>query len=153
MPVVLAETICMPLASKLEVMAETVALPNTSCYLTEPTNTRHSVRAAQALVCPSMTGVPACLSNPPFKPITIHKGTKIAELETVRDLTIAPAAETVPGLGAMADFSPTKQVQLWQMVQDTEERLSDEQASQLFQLLCSFAIVFADHSEDVGCTN
>ena len=44
--VVLTETTRIPPASELEVMAETVALPNTSCYLMEPTTTRHSVRAA-----------------------------------------------------------------------------------------------------------
>ena len=151
--VVLAETTRNPPASELEVMAETVALPNTSCYLMEPTTTRHSVQAARALVCPSMAGVPARLINPGFEPITVYKGTKIAELESVRDLTIAPVTETVLGLGAKADLSPTKQAQLWQMVEATEERLSDEQASQLFELLCSFADVFADHSEDLGRTS
>ena len=51
------------------------------------------------------------------------------------------------------DLTPTKQAQLWQMVKNAEEKLSDEETDQLCELLCSFADVFADDSEDLGCTD
>ena len=122
--VVLAETICIPPESELEVMAETMTLLNTSFYLMESTITLHSVRAAQTLVCPSTAGVPAWLTKPGFEPIAIHKGTKTVELEALHDLTIRPVTEIVHGLGGKADLSPAEQAQLWKMVEDKEERLS-----------------------------
>ena len=134
-------------------MAETVALRDTSSYLMEPVTTmRTPIWAARALVHPSAAGVPARLVNPGSEPITVHKGTKIGVLEQI-DQLVGPVTESTTTNKMKLDLTPAKQAQLWQMVENAEEKLSDEETNQLYELLCSFADVFADDSEDLGRTD
>ena len=137
-------------------MAQSVVLSDGQFYLLEPLSTaRLPIRAARALVSPSVAGVPVRLLNPGTEPITIHKGTKIAQLEPVDGLTICPVTEgdNLDGpITATDNLSPEKKEMLRQMVRDAESQLTEMEMEKLLQLLLSYADVFADSQEELGRT-
>ena len=157
--VLLSETIRIPSFSELEVMADTTGVMARGLghsYLLEPiASTKLPVQAAWALVAPSASRIPVRLLNPSTQPVTVHKGTKIAFLEEADGLVISPVLDG----GKTNVSSPSENIlqekrnQLWKMVQDAESELTETEADKLFQLLCSYADVFADSPDELGCTD
>ncbi len=155
--VLLVDTIRIPPSSELEVMAQVPETMVNGCYLMEPiTSRRVPIRAARALISPAAGRAPARLLNPGTEAITIHKGTKIATLESVANLTISAVntqGQSDPPSDGADKASPGKQALLWQMVQDSEGQLTDSQATELHTLLLSYADVFAENETDLGHTD
>ena len=153
--VLLSETIRIPSFSELEVMADTTGVMARGLghsYLLEPiASTKLPVQAAWALVAPSASRIPVQLLNPSTQPVTVHKGTKIAFLEEVVISPILDGGKT--NVSSLSEnISQEKRDQLWKMVHDTESELTETEADKLSQLLCSYADVFADSPDELGCT-
>ena len=94
--------------------------------------------------------------NPCTDPVTLQKGTKVAQLEPVDGLTVSPVMEEATTTGQLAttdSLRPAKKEILRQMVQDAESELTEMQSQKLLQLLFSYADVFADSQDELGHTN
>ena len=93
LPVSLMETVRIPAASELEVMANVdydVNMLNQPLLLEQNPSERLPVRVARALVVPQSARVPIRILNPGVESITLNKNTPVAILEFVDDLSISP---------------------------------------------------------------
>ena len=112
---------------------------------------------ANAIVTPfkqgGITTVPVRLINPSPQPIVINKGMKLAQLGSCADnctvRTVDIATENQPPI----DIPLQKQQALWNMVEQCDETLSEEQQLKLYNLLLSHADIFATRDDDLGRTN
>ena len=100
-----------------------------------------------------ITTVPVRLINPSPQPIVINKGMKLAQMGSCADnctvRTVDIATEDQPPI----DIPLQKQQALWNMVEQCDETLSEEQQLKLYNLLLSHADIFATGDDDLGRTN
>ena len=93
------------------------------------------------------------LLNPGAEALTVHKGTRIAQLESLDSITICPISEQNTTRASPTTVSPQQQSQLWQRVLDCGEHLTDSQREALYNLLLSYSDVFAACDTDLGRTD
>ena len=153
--VAVQHTVVIPPLSELEVMA-TVSESDLSDdqWLVESLNTRGAVVVARAIVSPVSGCCPVRLLNPRSEKITLTSGSKVAELQPITGIEIL---ESVPinqvSLSSSQDPSVEKQKLLWGLVQKCGNELSEDQQTQLYNLLLLFSDVFASNSADFGRTD
>ena len=93
---------------ELKVMAQPLMSSKGQHYLFEPvTTTRLPVQAACALVSPSSAGVPVRLMNPMMDSVTLNKGTRVAQLDSIDGLTTGPVMKEAAMTGQIATDSLT----------------------------------------------
>ena len=161
-----------PPLSKMETMAST--LGQHSCaghhtYLVEATtsamaNDRPSIIVGNAIVAPikvadgSVPLVPIRLANPSPEPVTLCRGTKVAQISPILD------PELITGISQdsksiLTTISTHKKLPLeakkplWKMVEDSGEVLDSHQQQELYTFLLGFADVFAFTDAELGRTD
>ena len=105
---------------------------------------RTAVMVARAMVTPTGTSIPLRLLNWRNEPVSISKGTTIADLEPVLGADIS--TETVASVCTDSMEVPAEQcLRLWEMVSKSGDRLT--------QALClEYTDLFATGSDDFGRT-
>ena len=159
LPVSLIETVRIPAASELEVMANVdydVNMLNQPLLLEQNPSARLPVRVARALVVPQSARVPIRILNPGVEAITLNKNTPVAILEFVDDLSISPVNQVTSHEEALPtpkeNISSEKYSMLNNLVRKNSGHLNKYQREQLLALLLLYADIFAVNSDDVGRT-
>ncbi len=96
------------------------------------------------------------LLNPREETVTVHKGTKVAELEQVESVGAAniELAETGSQTGSQTgEISREKQELLQDLAATTSKSLAEEETQKLHQLLLTYHDVFAGSSDEMGRTD
>ena len=98
--------------------------------------------------------MPIRLANPLSDPITLRRGTKVAQISPVSD------AELVTEISQEHESTPTKnellpeaKEVLWMMVENSGEVLDSHQQQELYTFLLGFADVFAFTNAELGRTD
>ena len=162
---VISDQLTIPPLSELETLASTLgqhSCDNHQTFLVEASATakdRSPVIVANAIVMPEVakdrvTLVPIRLANPSSDPITLHRGTKVAQISPVSD------SELITEVSQDRQNTPTnkelpreaKEV-LWKMVGDSGEVLDSHQQQELYTFLLGFADVFAFTNAEMGRTD
>ena len=172
MQLVIPNQLTIPPLSKMETMAST--LGQHSCaghhtYLVEATtfamaNDRPSIIVANAIVAPirvadgSVPLAPIQLANPSPEPITLHRGTKVAQISPILDPELITGinqdSESIPTTISTHKKLPFKAKEaLWKMVEDGGEVLDSHQQQELCTFLLDFADVFAFTDAELGRTD
>ena len=148
---VLQENVSVPAFSEIEVMAKADTPLTSETWLIEDRLAhRTQLVVANAVVMPP-SGESSCvirIINPTKEAITVHKGTKAANMETINDVMVAEIG-TDQHLNSLTE---EKQKLLREMVDRTEDELSQSQREKLYDLLADFADVFASSDTDLGRT-
>ena len=112
---------------------------------------------ANAIVTPfkqgGITTVPVRLINPSPQPIVINKGMKLAQMGSCADNCTVRTVDIATEYQPPIDIPLQKQQALWNMVEQCDETLSEEQQLKLYNLLLSHADIFATGDYDLGRTN
>ena len=103
---------------------------------------------ARALVEPEGNKIPMRLLNPRDVEVSITKGTVLARLESI------PGSSAISAVTQQPECEPSEQhrLRLWEMVQQSEQSLSEEEKTQLFALLLQYHTLFATGDDDLGRT-
>ena len=118
---------------------------------------RNAVMVARALVQPEACSIPLRLVNPRDEEVTIPRGTAVAELENV----VAEVEGVPPGDVGVAVVSDDEEAgepteahrkRLWELVEQSEQCLSQGEKEQLFALLLEYHDIFATGPHDLGQT-
>ena len=168
---VIPNQLTIPPLSEIETMAST--LGQHSCaghhtYLVEATNSarandRPPIIVANAIVAPNVADgsvplVPIRLTNPSPDPITLRRGTKVAQVVPILE------SELITGIsydsGCISATTVTNKElpleakeALWKMVEDCREVLDSHQQQELYTFLLGFADVFAFTDAELGRTD
>ena len=116
-------------------------------WLVEPVTDGRSVEVARALVRTDRDEIPIRLLNTRSESIELCKGKTIAVLESIAQEQLL---ETIPSVGEKSQVLEQKHEQLWQMVLESGDTLTDDEQQQLFTVLTEFTDIFANGSEDFG---
>ena len=149
--VVLHEPVKVPPYSEMEVMGSVPAAATNKTWVVQGMQPgRSGVMIARALVEPEARSIPLRLLNPRDEEVTISKGTVVAELESVamEDLDVALVSE---GEGT-EEPSEEQRHKLWEMVERSEQSLTQVEKERLFALLLEYHDIFAMGSYDLGRT-
>ena len=109
-------------------MAQSVVSSEGQPYLLESiTTTWLPIRAEHALASPVVDGFPVRLLNRNVEPVTLKKGTKVAQLKPIDGLTIGQVIEgdTTKNSTATDTLTPEMKMMLKQMIHDTESQLTE----------------------------
>jgi len=161
--VVISERLHIPPLSEMEVTGSTmqsVKLLQGHPYLIEPTDSQTPAMIATAVFSPSLadgerTLIPLRVLNPLSQPITIHKGTKVAQIcEIPEPEAITPASS----VGLDASTTPSNvpleaKEELWKLVGKSAANLTAQQQEKLYKVLLGFADVFAFTESELGRTD
>ena len=152
-PVRAVTTIEMPPRSVMEVTASLDAPVEGVWLLQEAADKRLPAAVACALMEPKSVIVPVRMLNLQEEPVTVYAGTTLATLESVD-----PAACAVEAVGSVDATIPTtvgaeKQEMLWNLVEQSGQELSLGEKEIFYQLLLSYADVFAISTADLGKTD
>ena len=144
-------TIHIPPTSEVEVMGHVNG--NISEYphiLEQLTHKRLPVRVARALVIPSSLGVPVRLMNPTSETKTpIYS---IATMEAIHSVEINQVGDHTITLKNLPRSS-SKYAMLSKLAYKQNRNITSKESDQLFNLLLSYADIFADNLTDVGRTH
>ena len=146
-PVALVETVQVPPMAEMEVRGE-VTQPVSGTWVVERVPLKASVVVARAVVIPTGgQGVCMRVINPTPDTVTIYKGTKLATLEPVDDVStvMTVATEQGPTEGCTDDH-------LREITRQCHVSVSDAEREQLFELLTCYRDIFATSSSDLGRT-
>ena len=153
----------------METMAST--LGQHSCadhhtYLVEATtspmaNERLPIIVANAIVAPikvaddSVPLVPIRLANPSPEPVTIRRGTKVAQISPILDpeLISGISQDNESTISTHKELPLKAKEALWKMVEDSGEVLDSHQRQELYTFLLGFADVFAFTDAELGRTD
>ena len=152
--VTIAQTVCIPARSELEVLAETNRdIDNGATWLLEGQQMKESpLVVARALVRPHNNTVIVRLLNPDTKPFTLHKKSKIALMEPIDNLCVCSAEATTNDNTSQVLTEEKKHI-LWDMVCNCHADLSDLERESLFFLLLQFGDIFAGPEDMPGRTS
>ena len=144
------ETISIPPHSELEVMGQVRDMPSGEVWLLEeiPDN-QQTTHVARALVSRSEL-VPVRLLNHRPETLTIYHSQRLAVVGTVEAPTETPVASVSM---ENSTTSEQKQQTLWSLAEASCHSLTEMQTEQLYELLLSYADVFACSDSEVGRTN
>ena len=139
----------LPAYSEMEIMAEVSDLTQSNqTYALEERNMQNEgIMVARAVVT-SGESVPVHVMNPTNQPVTLYKGTRIAELTEIEEVDDSSTRVASVQKGTV---SPELEEALWMLT----ERASIESGEQerLFALLLEYADVFALCNDELGRTN
>ena len=145
--VMLDDALEVPPRSEMEIMASIPKAVTPGTWIVEGES--NAILVARAVVSPNGQKVPVRIANVRDDPVSVRKGTKIAEMEAV------PQTE-VSSLVASAEqeepIPEKKRQMLWEMVVRSGDTLTDQQRELLFALLLKYEDVFASTSDDFGRT-
>ena len=128
--VVMSETVRVSAFSEVEIMATTLDASNSETWLMEPLpqeKIRTPVLVARSVVHPESDTVPVRLLNLSANAVTIYKGKKIAEMETIKGANIEETnTETVSAVSSSGCIKATTELEeeLYKLVDGPEEKLS-----------------------------
>ena len=162
---IIPDQLTVPPLSEMETLAST--LGQYSCdhhqtYLVEASataNDRSPIIVANAIVTPKVandcgTRVHIRLANPSSDPITLCRGTKVAQISPVLDseliTEISQERERTP---AKKELPPKAKEVLTKMVESSGEVLDSHQQQELYTFLLGFADVFAFTNAELGRTD
>ena len=147
--VVMQESITVPPYSEVEVMGGIPAVAAQKPWLVEGKQTKRcAVMVARALVEPESNKIPVRLLNPRDVEVPIRKGSILAELEKV------PTSSVVTAISQQPESEPSEELRqkLWEMVEGSEQSLSEEEKAKLFSVLLEYHTLFATGDTDLGRT-
>ena len=158
--VILQETLRIPALSEVEVMVETSQPLEDGTWLLEGMSDKNlPFLIARTLGNPVVGGGASCmlarLMNPTSGEITIHKGTRVGQVERVEEESVAALTTTDKGEtpGHMNETpSPEKRQMLWSIVEGTGENLGSAEREHFYGLLLEYSDVFASSDADLGRT-
>eukprot|EP00731_Ephydatia_muelleri_P006231 Em0003g479a len=142
------EPITVPAASEMEVMVKVPENLKGPWLLEGSHHGRCGVTVAHALYEPQSDNVPVRLLNTHSKSIVLKSGTKIGTLVRMEDSVIGGVKEQVLSSG----ITESRRQKLTDLVNQSEEGLSDEERTQLLGVLLEYHDIFAQGPGDVGCT-
>ena len=157
--VVMSEMVRVPAFSEVEIMAIARDALNSETWLMEPLpqeKIRTPVFVARAVVRPESDTVPVRLLNLSADTVTIYKGKKIAEMETVKGANIEETnTETVSAVSSSGCIEATTELEeeLQKLVDGSEEKLNETEKTQLLSLLLEYHSLFAASTSNLGRTN
>jgi len=99
------------------------------------------------------TTVPVRLINPSPQLVVINKDMKLAQMSRCADNCAIRSVDAATKNQLPSDIATQKQQALWNMVEQRDEALSEEQQWKLYNLLLSHTDVFAIVDNDLGRTN
>ena len=156
--VVIQEQVILPPQSVMEVMAKVEApiAQSAGVLLVEDLSRQPNLVVANALVTPRLNNeiasIPIRLLNTLADPVVLHKGKAVACASTLERpfAAVASTTETVgePTLEVMSE----EQEILWRLVENSGNTLDTQQKHHLFNLLLSYADVFALSNDQLGRT-
>ena len=138
--VTLQEPVTVPPCSEIEVMGSVPAAATNKTWVVQGKSQEcTAVMIARALVQPQACSIPLRLLNPRDVEVTIPKGAAVAELEGVGAGVLSEPGDM--GIAVVSDdegaVEPTAahRQKLWEMVEQSEQCLSQGEREQLFALL------------------
>ena len=146
----LDQTVRLSPYSELELMVKVpVESSAPFTWLVESVSGKRPVDVARALVVPTDGRIPIRLLNSRNELIKLAKGRTIAVMESLPDELLP---ETICAVGDKSEVTDKKK-QLWQMVLETENKLTDEERQQMYHVLVEYADLFAERPDDFGRTS
>lgn len=147
--VVLDSTIQIPAHSEIEVMGRIPVSATTGTWMVEGRKQHSPVMVARAVVKPNKEEVPLRLLNWRDLPVSVPKGTCVADMEILPDHPV----ENVAAIQEQEHNVPRSvQDQLWEIVERTESPLTLQQKQQLYAVILEYHDVFAFEPGDRGQT-
>ena len=147
------KTVEIPPHSEMEVMASIQAPALQGLWILQESSEKPPpVAVACALVEPTSTTVPVRLLNTKASPVTVYRGSTLATLEEVDAPSVTPPGQ-VSTVDAVDHDDAQKQEVLWDLVQQSGAELDSEEQDLFYQLLTSYANVFATSTADLGRTD
>lgn len=113
---------------------------------------RSAVMIARALVQPEACSIPLRLLNPREVEVTIPKGAVVAELEYIAAGVESMPEDMISGDEQAGEPTAAHRQGLWEIVEQSEQCLSQEKKEQLFALLLEYHDLFASGPQDLGRT-
>jgi len=136
--------------SEMEVMGKVLQASAHNTWILEGnTQGRSAVMITRAVVKPAGAEIPIRVLNLRDNPVTIPKGTAIAEMELLPEcstMTIASTRERT------SDVTEEQRCVLWEMATQAGDRLSQPEKEQLYTLLLEYEDLFAKGPDDFGRT-
>ena len=142
------EPITVPAASEMEVMVKVPENLKGTWLLEGSHHGRCGVTVTHALYEPQSDSVLVRLLNTHSKSIVLKSGTKIGTLDRMEDRVIGGVKEQILSSG----ITESMRQKLTDLVNQSEEGLSDEGRTQLLGVLLEYQDIFAQGPGDVGCT-
>ena len=148
-----AHTVCIPARNVLEITANVQgSVSNGGTYLLEGTEGKDSLALiARAVVSLSDSKVIVRVLNPQKQPVTLHRNATIARIHSL-DTACVAATDTLGSPKATTPVTSEKRNFLWEMAQQSQGNLSEDETGAFFQLLLSFADIFASSNDSLGRT-
>ena len=150
------ETVVIPAWSEMEVMATMNGKPHTlGTWVAEAAVVGKMGLVTARSVVQSTTGrTPIRVINLTQQPATLHRGTKLAELEEVDECLIAATEpkKVSEDRERISHVSAEKLKCLQELASNAEIDLSEEEKEVFLELLLEYADVFAVSDEDLGHT-
>ena len=138
-----------PAYSEMEILADVGDLAQRNqTYVLEDMNIQNSdVMVARALIIPGES-IPVRVMNPTNQPVTLYRGTRIAQMAEIEEVEDGPVMVSSVQRGTVL---PELEEALWLLVEKAS--LTSEEREKLFLLLLEYADVFALCSDELGRTN
>ena len=140
-----------PPRSEMEIMACLEAETGPGTWLLEQSQGKKTTTViARALIETKSNRVPVRVLNPELEEVTIYAGAQIAALESVN--VLEGSINTVGGKG-VGGLEEEKEKMLWALVEQLDPELGCGERERFFNLLLSYADIFAVSSSDLGRTS
>ena len=138
-----------PAYSEMEILADAGDLAQRNqTYVLEDMNIQNSdVMVAHAVIIPRES-IPVRVMNPTDQPVTLYRGTRIAQLAEIEEVKDSPVMVSSVQCGTV---SPELEEALWLLAEKAS--LASEEREKLFLLLLEYADVFALCNDELGRTN
>ena len=138
-----------PAYSEMEILADVSDLAQRNqTYVLEYVNLQYAdLMVASTMVMPRES-VPDCVMNPTNQPVTLYRGTRIAQLAEIKEVDDSPVMVSSVQQGTV---SPELEQALWLLSEKAS--LESEEQEKLFLLLLEYADVFALCNDELGRTN
>ena len=138
-----------PAYSEMEILADVGDLAQRNqTYVLEDINIQNSdVMVARAVIIPGES-IPVRVMNPTDQPVTLYRGTRIAQLAEIEEVEDSPVMVSSVQCGTV---SPELEEALWLLAEKAS--LASEEREKLFLLLLEYADVLALCNDELGRTN
>ena len=139
----------MPAYSEMEILADVGDLAQRNqTYVLEDINIQNSdVMVACAVIIPGES-IPVRVMNPTDQPVTLYRGTRIAQLAEIEEVEDSPVMVSSVQHGTVL---PELEEALWLLAENAS--LVSEEREKFFLLLLEYADVFALCNDELGRTN
>ena len=149
--VTLVETMTIPAASEMEIKARVCAPSDEHIWMIEGRTARVPIRVARALVRPQNSLIPLRIVNTTLTPVTIYKGSKVAQAECVDEANINIVSENTEDETISAvDRNSNLCNNLEEML---PEDINEDQKEKTLALLELYADVIASGDNGLGRTD